>query len=120
MVQATGGNQSTIEYFCFEYTVSNRDVYLRVCELEHHELDLNAGRFARFSRYRQSCRVEVSQDYQRFPRHQEFHTSIIQWIHEHTSGPWSLWMEVQHVSDYDVEWSFERAADAVMFKLVWS
>jgi hypothetical protein len=29
-------------------------------------------------------------------------------------------MEVAHVSDYEVEWSFERPADAIMFKLVWS
>lgn len=119
VVQSSGAGQHSVDYFCFEYTVHDRDILLQMAEVDLDELDLNRGRFERFSRYRQSCRITLPWNQSQHGPRLAYHGAIIQWIHDNLSGPWSLWADIRHVSGFDVEWSFERSSDAIMFKLVW-
>lgn len=118
VVGTYGGGQATSEILCFTASLGHRNVYLHMMEIRDTEINLDVERFTRFSRYRQSCRVTLTEP-DEYRARMARNGQMLDWVDAHTHSRWSLFIDYRHMFSYDLEWSFESSADAIMFKLTW-
>lgn len=119
VITLSGGGDSMLDVLCFEAEVGLRSIYLHVASLSIEEVDLNAARFERFSRYEQSCRVHLPETELGYLDRLDYNNRLIDWIALHTRRKWSFVVLYHSMNNVELEWSFEDAGDAIMFKLVW-
>jgi hypothetical protein len=108
-----------VDLLSFSVHLGWREVYLHMMQIAPTEMDLNAGRFLRFSRYRQSCRVLIRDEPLAHAPRLAFNGRIADWISANTHSRWSFFIDYRHMGDYTTEWNFESSADAIIFKLTW-
>jgi hypothetical protein len=84
-----------------------------------HEKDMNRGRFARF-------RVEPFESFVHVTNVAHRPKTLIEWIAENVQGDWSMMPHDPDIAETPLHdtttfvFSFEKAVDAVVFKLVFS
>jgi hypothetical protein len=85
-------------------------------EVYDHETDLDDGRFKNYTRDEQPNRIDLNLNGPSpIPINVE---RWLDWIAQHSSAPWNLSVQMNHISDGIAIFSFADTTTAVMFKLV--
>lgn len=92
---------------------------VRLMAVYEHERDMDRGRFSLFCREPLPHVVEIEKKAICDGTQQPWFEAWINWLAEHCREPWSVSVEMIHVGQAQVKFSFGAAHDAVMFKMVW-